>query len=80
MFHKAFIAHPQTVGESYIEHQRVALSYAGTLMVAGLAAAAHGLVPCLFETTASRTVARLHARMAARHAKGVGTEGKAVLF
>jgi hypothetical protein len=54
------------VGESYLQHQRVALSFAGTLLLAGFAAAVHAMVPCLFETTASRAVARLHARMAAR--------------
>jgi hypothetical protein len=67
MFYQAFVAHPNTVGESYLQHQRVALSFAGELLVAGLAAAVHGVVPCLFETTASRAVTRLNARMAARH-------------
>jgi hypothetical protein len=66
MFHQAFVAHPHTAGETYLQHQRVALSFAGTLLLAGLAAAIHAVVPCLCETTASRAVARLHARMAAR--------------
>jgi len=66
MFHTVFTDHPGTLGESYFQHQRAAFSYAATLLAASLAALVHGLVPCLFKTTASRTVARLHANMTAR--------------
>ena len=66
MFYMLFTDHPANRGETYFQHQRAAFSYAATLLAAGLAAFVHGLVPCLFETTASRTVARLQASMAAR--------------
>ena len=66
MHSRIFTEHPRAVGETYFEHQRVAFGFAFTLLGAGLAAAVHGLVPSLFETTGSRTVARLHDRMAAR--------------
>jgi hypothetical protein len=66
MFQHAFTAHPRTVGETYLQHQRAAFYYAGSLFLAGLAAIIHGLVPCLFEHTASSMVTRLHARMAVR--------------
>jgi hypothetical protein len=66
MFYTLFTDHPATLGESYFRHQRAAFSYAATLLAASLAAFVHGLIPCLFETTASRTVARLQASMAAR--------------
>jgi hypothetical protein len=66
MFRQAFTAHPRTVGETYLQHQRQAFYYAGSLFLAGMAAIVHGLVPCLFEHTASHMVARLQARMAAR--------------
>jgi len=66
MFAWAFTSHPRALGESYFSHQRAAFSYAGTLLVAGFAALVHGLVPCLFETTASRAVTRLHTQMARR--------------
>ncbi|MEJ0046874.1 MAG: DUF6356 family protein [Rhodospirillales bacterium] len=69
MIHELFTEHPGAVGESYFQHQRAAFSYAIALLSAGLAAALHGLLPCLYETTASRTVARLHASMSARHAR-----------
>ena len=63
---RIFTEHPRAVGETYFQHQRVAFGFAFTLLGAGLAAAVHGLVPSLFETTGSRAVARLHERMAAR--------------
>jgi len=66
MFAWVFTSHPKALGESYFSHQRAAFSYAGTLLIAGVAAAIHGLVPCLFETTASRAVARLHGHMGRR--------------
>lgn len=70
MFYALFRDHPTTRGESYFQHQRAAFSYAAALLAAGLAAFVHGLVPCLFQTTASRTVARLQASMAARSRRG----------
>jgi hypothetical protein len=66
MFYALFTDHPGIRGESYFQHQRAAFSYAAALLMAALAAFVHGLVPCLFETTASRTVGRLYASMAAR--------------
>jgi hypothetical protein len=62
-----FTKHPESVGESYWEHMNVALSFAGPLLAAGLAALVHAFLPFLFLTTASRTVKRLHARMMNRH-------------
>ena len=66
MLAQIFTTHPRAIGESYFAHQRVAFGFAVSLLLAGLAAAVHGIFPCLFETTGSRAVARLHARMAAR--------------
>jgi hypothetical protein len=62
-----FTEHPESVGESYREHMSVALSFAGPLLAAGLAALVHAFLPFLFLTTASRTVKQLHARMMNRH-------------
>ncbi|HEV2566109.1 MAG TPA: DUF6356 family protein [Microvirga sp.] len=63
---RLFTDHPESVGESYFEHMNVALSFAGPLLAAGLAALVHAFLPFLFLTTASRTVKRLHARMVNR--------------
>ena len=60
---RLFTEHPEAVGESYVEHMRVALSFAGPLLAAGMAALVHAVLPFLCVTTASGTVKRLHARM-----------------
>lgn len=60
---RLFTEHPESVGESYFEHMGVALSFAGPLLMAGLAALVHAFLPFLCTTTASTTVKRLHARM-----------------
>jgi hypothetical protein len=63
MLHRLFLSHPQSVGESYFQHQRVALSFAMPLLVAGLAATIHALVPAVFERTAGDIIRRLHDRL-----------------
>lgn len=68
---RLFTDHPEAVGESYGEHMGVALSFAGPLLLAGLAALVHAFLPFLFTTTASATVKRLHARMMNRTPKPV---------
>lgn len=62
-----FLDHPATVNETYLGHMRFALGFAFWLTVAALAALLHALVPALCETTASRILKRLHARMESRH-------------
>lgn len=63
---RMFTEHPEAVGESYIEHMGVALSFAGPLLAAGMAALVHAVLPFLCVTTASGTVKRLHDRMMTR--------------
>ena len=63
---RLFTAHPDAVGESYVEHMRVALSFAAPLAVAAGAALVHAFLPFLCETTASRTVKALYARITIR--------------
>jgi hypothetical protein len=64
--HRLFLSHPQTVDESYGEHLLFALGFAMRLLGAGLAALVHAIVPCLFETTASRMICEMHDRIARR--------------
>lgn len=66
-FFRGFIDHPASVNETYFQHMRFAAGFAMTLFAAGGAALVHAIVPPLFETTASRQIAKLHARMEARH-------------
>jgi hypothetical protein len=67
---RLFLSHPQAVDESYGEHFLFALGLAARLFGAGLAALVHAIIPCLFETTASRMIREMHDRAARRaHAK-----------
>ena len=58
-----FTEHPASVGETYGQHMGVAFSFAGAMIGAGLACFVHGLLPFLFTSTGSRTIAALHDRM-----------------
>ena len=66
MLDRIFSAHPRSLGETYLQHQRTAFAFSQVLLVAALAAAVHAVIPCLFETAASRAIAKLHQRMAGR--------------
>jgi Family of unknown function (DUF6356) len=66
MFKRLFLAHPASVNETYLQHQRVALSFALPLLVAGLAALVHAVVPGLCKNTAGDAIRRLNARLDAR--------------
>jgi hypothetical protein len=67
-----FTDHPATVGESYLEHMRVALGFGAAMLVGGLACIVHALLPALFVTTGSQTIEALHDRMVTkRRQKGL---------
>ena len=66
-FSAIFTDHPATVNETYLEHMRFAAGFSFWLAVAAGAALVHALIPALCETTASRILKRLHARIMARH-------------
>lgn len=67
VINRLFIEHPASVEESYFQHMRFALGFAFWLVIAGAAALVHAVVPALCETTASRILGRLTAKMKARH-------------
>ena len=55
--------HPRTVGETYGQHFRFAISFAGWLALAAGAAAIHAVLPFTFKSTASSILRRLCDRM-----------------
>ncbi|WP_420142563.1 DUF6356 family protein [Sphingomonas sp.] len=63
MFRRLFLDHPASVDESYGQHFRVAAGFGVTMIIGGLAALVHALVPALCKTTGSRAVRRLHERL-----------------
>ena len=63
MLDRLFFAHPRSVDEGYLDHQRTAFGFAGALLLAAAACTAHGLCPALCEKTGSTMVRRLYERM-----------------
>jgi hypothetical protein len=63
MIDKLFLEHPESVGETYLEHMQVAGSFGVRMFFAGLACFVHALVPGLFVRTGSLAVTELHERM-----------------
>lgn len=63
---RLFTEHPAMVGETYGEHMRTALSFAGPLTKAAAGALVHAFLPFVCTTTASNTVKGLYGRMTRR--------------
>src|SRR5918995_3711778 len=72
---RLFTQHPHAVGESYLEHMKVALAFAGPLAGAAPAAPVHAFLPFLFATAASGTVKRLHVRNGKPGPEGAAPRG-----
>jgi len=77
---RLFLAHPRTVGESYLEHNAFALRIGSRLLLAGTAALVHAIVPCLCQTTASRIILAMNADILARRAKANQSQQATPLF
>ncbi len=67
-FDRLFTDHPHAVNESYGEHMAFAFGFGLRLLGAAFAALIHGLVPALFETTASTKVLAMSDEIRARRA------------
>lgn len=74
MLREMFVDHPESVGESYVEHFGVALGFGMTMVAAGLACIVHAVVPGLFVKTGSAAITELHDRMV-RHRRRVRDNG-----
>ena len=60
---RAFTEHPETVGETYLEHMGSAWSFAGGMLVGAAACFLHGIAPFAFQKTGSQRIATLYDRM-----------------
>ena len=58
-----FTDHPQSVGETYLEHARQATCFALRLLGSGLACLVHAVIPALCRTAGSDAIERLHMDM-----------------
>jgi len=63
---KWFLAHPESVEESYPEHFGVAWRFGVAMLRGGIACLVHAFVPALCERTGSGTVKQLYGEIVAR--------------
>ena len=59
----SFTEHPASVGETYLEHLAMALSFAVPMMLGALACLVHAIFPFLLVQSGSSAIATLHDRM-----------------
>ena len=64
---KLFRGHPESVGETYLEHMRAALTFSFMMVRAAVACFVHAFLPFLFVTTGSGTVDQLSRMMVRGH-------------
>jgi len=58
-----FTAHPNSVGETYLQHGLFACRYGAKMTAGGIAALVHGILPFFFQTTGSRITRELNATL-----------------
>ncbi|MFC4724533.1 DUF6356 family protein [Glycocaulis abyssi] len=68
MARNPFTSHPAEGGETYFQHFKFASAVGVQLLLAGLAALVHGVLPFVFRTTASRLLTGVHRRVEAKRA------------
>ena len=51
LIQRLFRDHPESVGETYLEHLFQASYFGRRMVVVGFACLVHALIPCLFKTT-----------------------------
>lgn len=68
-----FTEHPAAVGETYLDHMRVALGVSRQLAGAAAAALIHGLVPRFHTTTASDKIRALNCCLERHDREGLRT-------
>ncbi len=63
---RLFVEHPRSLGKTYLQHLREALTFGAVMVAAGAACMLHALVPALFPRTGSSAVSRLYEQMVLR--------------
>jgi len=69
LIQRLFRDHPESVGETYLQHLFQASYFGVRMLVAGLACLVHAVLPCLFKTTGRTAVSELHSKLVLHRAK-----------
>ncbi len=54
-----FTKHPDSIGESYLQHMKFALIFGARMLVGGVACVIHAIFPFLFEKTGSNVLLKM---------------------
>jgi hypothetical protein len=65
---RLWLAHPRSVGESYLEHAGIAGRFGAAMVAGGIKCLLHAVMPAVFERSASECVARLNGELTRRRA------------
>jgi hypothetical protein len=68
-----FTEHPASVGETYGQHFAASMRFSLGLLRGAFVCAVHAVLPWVFESSGSRCISDLYARMVAN--RGAGTAG-----
>ena len=63
LIQRLFREHPESVGESYLEHLLQASYFGVRMLAAGLACLVHAVLPCVFKATGRTAISELHTKM-----------------
>jgi len=69
LIQRLFRDHPESVGETYLEHLFQASYFGMRMVVVGFACLVHALIPYLFKTTGRTAISELHSKMVLHRAK-----------
>ena len=60
---RLFTEHPESVGETYLQHASVAVGFGVRMLFGGVACLLHAILPFAFRRTGSECITDLHERM-----------------
>jgi hypothetical protein len=69
LIQRLFRDHPESVGETYLEHLIQASYFGVRMFFAGIGCLIHALIPCLFKTTGRTAISELHSKMVLHRVK-----------
>ncbi|MDF1790869.1 MAG: DUF6356 family protein [Thalassobaculaceae bacterium] len=73
---RLFTQHPESVGETYVEHFGMASGFGARMILGGFACMVHGVLPFLFTKTGSRIITDLHGRMVTQRSRHAASDSR----
>ena len=70
----SFTKHPSSVGETYLQHMKKATLFSCKLLSLSVCCFIHGVLPFMFETTASDEIECLNKKLQARRGRELGED------